>query len=214
MLAALTAPAFADRASEDARLAAVARQGIEDTGLDLEIADMPANRASRTGDKLTLTFTNGRQRVFSDTSCRDSDECVRYRLAADLPSRHAFLLLVVEQDEAHFSLIDDRGGREASLDAVPYFSPDNSKFVLAVPAGDAEAAPVDFQVWRRQGDNWSKEWSYDDATKGHSLSGFDHARVTTWRGARIELAFHRDSEHALSWTGALVQDRHGWRLVR
>ena len=199
--------ARADRAAEDAALAGRLPEN--------QVLAGSGGRAARVGDELILTLADNRTLVFHGQECgAGKSACRSFRLAADLPSRHAFLIALRQDGRAAgYVLLDDRDGARVNLDGLPVFAPDDSRFLLALDGvGDN---PHAFEIWRRGDKGWALEWSYGWKRAFDSDPNLQRrpwrARVVRWTGERIDLAF---SASARRWKGALVHGADGWRLLR
>ena len=138
LIAANAPPSRADGAREDAQLnAAVAVENDwgDFQALEELVLRTTHARAFREHGLLTLLFGDGRELTFQDQECPRFAQnlvrvCVRYYLLADLPSRHAFVVLEKNQlAGGGIWLIDDREGQPTRLPAVPQFGPDGREFI-------------------------------------------------------------------------------------
>lgn len=210
---------MADSSAEDAWL----RRAYADGTLDTESIALPAakGRIARRGDDLILTLANGKTLVLhSDVKgCHDGYEhCDGYRLIADLPSRHFYLV-----DESYYEggdtrLIDDRTGRVTTIASIPVFSPDGARFLVRNEDVTGETEGDNLEIWRRDGDGAKREWSanLDAANTGVPQTfGVYHIEVVSWTGDRIALSITSDdsgAKPAKSWHGSLLRDGRGWHL--
>ena len=138
LIAANAPPGWADAAREDAQLnAAVAIEndpGGDFRALEKLVLQTTHARAYREDGRLTLFFGDDQQLTIQDHDCSSSrmlaESCVSHYLLADLPSRHAFVVLEKNQlAGGGIWLIDDREGQPTRLPAVPQFGPDDSEFI-------------------------------------------------------------------------------------
>jgi len=171
---------------------------------------------------LTLSLTHGSPVVLTGNSaaCNDGPgNCLRFELAADLPTRHAYLVAKSGYEGcADLLLIDDRSGRQTTFGAAPVFSPDSQRLLIQ---NECEADDHDnhFEIWRRRGDGWALEWAYTDKQAYAAdpiLEGPYHTEVTAWVGSRVTLAFSTregSRDHGRAWTGTLEHDSEGWKLL-
>jgi hypothetical protein len=166
LLAAALSPsaAWASRQTEDARLRAELTRppprGNPEPGALAE----SNGRARRRGNVLILrTDRAGEIRLRSnDKACMDDDEgrCVWYRLVADLPSRHAYLVEQGLYEDGNTLLIDDQTGRRTILPGAPLFSPDSQELISAA-CHIQSVCDHDLEIWKRQGDHFVFEWGHD-----------------------------------------------------
>ena len=172
-------------------------------------------RAARQDDVLTLKTGRGQLR-FKDTPCdlpngKFDTDCKSYSLYADLPSRHAYLVMQGHSEGFDVWLIDDRTGLKTVLEEVPLFSPDSSELVTVNT--DKENDPVcEFQVWRRVAGNLKSEWCLNP----RNLPVHDAWLVRWTRPNEIEVLFtpYDTLEHPdVEWRGRLVRSGSKWRLV-
>ena len=133
LIAANAPPGCADAAREDAQLnAAVAIEndpGGDFRALEKLVLQTTHARAYREDGRLTLFFGDDHELTFQDQEVRWARNIVGvlvdYYLVADLPSRHAFVVLT----GGEVRIVDDRMGRQTVLPAVPQFGPDGREFI-------------------------------------------------------------------------------------
>ncbi len=117
--------------------------------------------ARREADTLILTREDGRTVPLADTpACRRENadvHCVRYRLAAWLPSRHAFVVDVLRYEGGSYLLIDARSGDRLEIASPPHFTPDGTRF--ATFDGDEENAADGIRIWAAHGTGYVSEWN-------------------------------------------------------
>jgi hypothetical protein len=198
--------AQADQTAEDAALAGRTTES--------QVLAASGGRAARLGDELILTLAGGQKQVFHGDACgAGASACRSFRLAADLASRHLFLIAVRQDGHAAgYILIDDRNGARTQLDGVPVFSPDNARFLLTLD-GDGDN-PHAFEIWRRGDKGWALEWSYGWKrvfASDPSLHRPFRSHVVAWNGDRITLAFALPGT-SRRWGGSLTLGPNGWRL--
>lgn len=219
----LTAPACADRASEDALLAKARSTYLNDPAMEKAAIAASPKRATRTGATLRLerigrplTLTDTRAACDDDSPRFDAGTCARYDLVADLRTRHAYLVVKGGYEGCgDLLLIDDRSGRQTLFADVPTFSPDGERLLIQNEC-EAEGSASDnhLEIWRRQADGWVLEWAYTDEAAyaaDPDLKRIFHSTVVAWQGDRIVLAFS-DSDAGRHWTGSLTRIEGRWVL--
>ncbi len=71
--------------------------------------------------------------------------------------------LVVQQflyEGSSFVFVDDASGRSLRLEAMPVFSPDGQRFLVAPHDLENETGPNNLEIWRREGDGAVLEWAH------------------------------------------------------
>ena len=212
------AAAEADRDTEDKQLY-WAEQSAYDHNPDLESSALltASGRARRDGDTLYLTPSEATEYILTDSSDDDCEKqitnCETYRLAAYLPTRHAFLVIVGYYEGRSWALVDDRTGEVTDLPGVPHFSPDDQRlFVSDMSLSDGGR---NIAIWRRDGRTWAVEWSRDPVAGATSGDGY-FCGFVSWKGDRIDLKFWRewndDRKPVNPWSAVVTKDGAGWRL--
>jgi hypothetical protein len=167
------------------------------------------DRAWRRNDSLFLAITAGPPvELVNLPDCDDTSEkdCRSFYLAADLASRHSFLVEETFFNGSRFLLIDDRSGRKTELDGPPQFGPDDS--TILVIDNDETFVKPSVQVWQRSGDAFVRVFSHDNAV-GVSAS------LEAWDADGIHLAlssadaFDEDGRH---WTGTITRNGAAWHF--
>ena len=208
-------PAMASRAEEDAQLRAAQAFNSFDRSVDIERRAISASngRAVRQGDVLTLR-TGARSLALKDKPCDlpsgdTNTDCRDHYLYADLPSRHAYVVLVGHYEGFDVRLIDDRTGRTTEIEQVPWFSADSKEFVTI--NNDLENdVHCRFQIWHLEREPTS-EWCGNPDGLPAIAEGF----IVDWTlPNRIGLRFetHVTDNLPVVWRGALVRKGKGWRL--
>jgi hypothetical protein len=167
LLAAAASPTsvWASRQTEDVRLRTELMRPAPRANPEPGALAESKGKARRNGNVLiSRTHRAGDIRLRShDKACTDENApgpCVWYRLVADLPSRHAY---VVEQglyEDGHTLLIDDRTGRRTILPGTPLFSPDSQELIAAA-CNIQSVCDHDLEIWKRSGDRFVFEWGHD-----------------------------------------------------
>jgi hypothetical protein len=210
-VALLPGAAWASRQTEDARLRTELRPSTPERGNPEPAAIAESGgRARRLGNILLLKISGGAPLRLRNESgaCVDDDSCVEYRLVADLPSRHAYLVDKRFPEGGDSILIDDRTGRRTILPGTPLFSPDSQELIAVDNGCLVNGCDHDIEIWKRSGDRFVLEWGHppyelkeyptidldrwdqpDRPTAWYSTQGFDPppARweaVITRRGGR------------------------------
>jgi hypothetical protein len=220
----LTAPAFADRASEDALLTKARGNTVRAPAIEKAALAAAAGRVERNGDVLTLHFLNRTTQRLTDhrKACEDTDpkqpidDCLIYQLSADLPSRHAIVVTKNLYEGCGEALVfDDRSGRSTKFADVPVFSPDGQRLLIQNDCeADGSASDNHLEIWKRAGDGWVLEWAYTDQqafAADKALKNVFHSEVLAWSGDEITMRFidRGDERH---WTGTLTRIKGRWVL--
>lgn len=179
-----------------------------------------AGRAIPNRAGITLVLTGGRHLTMTDNTrgCPidahelDDGHCYRYRLLADLPRQHAFIVREAYYEGESLFLVDDRTGRQIGIDGMPVFSPDGERFFIA-DDDDANDHDNNLEIWRRDGDDAVLEWAHSCKqvqVEAPVLKQAYHARLTDWSATDdITLAFTGDG---YNWAGHLTRGPKGWTL--
>jgi hypothetical protein len=163
--------------------------------------------ARRERDTLILTREFGHTVELADTpTCQRENydvHCVRYRLAAWLPSRHAFVVDALRYEGGSYLLIDGLSGDRLEIASPPHFSPDGTRF--ATFDNDEESAADGIRIWTAHGASYVSEWNMQRA------AGF-----VRWDGNdRLLVKFQSPpgGRHtATDREAALVRSGAGWKL--
>jgi hypothetical protein len=221
MVAAPAMPVLANRWAENAQLeAAIAAQydTKELTALEPGIIKGSYGRAARDGSALTLRISHGRPLILTDdqSGCGtgadqvDESKCFEFTLAADLPSRHAFIVCEGHYEGSNVLLIDDRTGQLEILSTIPRFSADNTRLLVISNDESRDAGLI--EIWRRDGAPVTPEWALttEAASIGHYLTEF-----IRWDRAGIQLDLTNPAtgkEPEQHHPALLVRHKSGWRL--
>lgn len=223
----LTAPAFADRASEDALLAKARSTYLNDPAMEKNALAASQGRASRQGEVLTLTRATGKPVTLRNhlkpcdgISEEPVGDCLRFNLVADLPSRHAYVVAKAGYEGcAELLLVDDRKGRQTTFADVPVFSPDDERLLIQNECEmDGSVSENHFEIWKRAGDGWALEWFYTTEqamAADKTLKTMFSSNVVSWRGNRIDLTLSAPAygqSEARHWTGTLTRIHGRWVL--
>lgn len=150
--------------------------------------------ARRDKDRLILSREDGRTVEFADAQpCLPEGgdtQCTSHRLAAWLPSRHAFLVDVRRYEGGHYLLVDARSGEELEIASPPHFSPDGTRF--ATFDGDEDGGDG-IRIWVARGQSFVSEWNLPSGAEFVRWDGNDRLLVKT-------------EKHA----GAVVRSQSGW----
>ncbi len=163
--------------------------------------------ARRERDTLILTREGGRTVELADTpTCGRENydvHCVRYRLAAWLPSRHAFVVDAVRYEGGSYLLIDARSGNRLEIASPPHFSPDGTHF--ATFDSDEESGADGIRIWAARGASYASEWNLQRAAGFARWDGNDRlvVKFEPPPGAR-----HPAAERE----AAFVRSGAGWKL--
>jgi hypothetical protein len=151
--------------------------------------------ARRDKDRLILSREDGRTVEFADAQpCLPEGgdtQCTSHRLAAWLPSRHAFLVDVRRYEGGHYLLVDARGGESLEIASPPHFSPDGTRFATF----DGDDGGDGIRIWVAHGQSFVSEWNLSSGTEFVRWDGNDRLLV---KGARR--------------TSVIVRSASGWTL--
>jgi hypothetical protein len=213
--------ALADRQAEDAQLnaaAAVEYETSKTIALEPGIIAATHGRAGRDGASLVLKIAHGLPLTLtSDKSgCEppkfDEGKCYGFTLVADLPSRHAFVVADSDYEGGKAELIDDRTGTRTKLSQIPRFSPEGD-LLLVFSNSDAGDGGL-IQLWRRHGDQISKEWEISrDEAEG---IGYYQTALVGWRHDEIRLDLttpQMNGKPEVHHPATLTRGKSGWRLT-
>ena len=152
--------------------------------------------ARRDKDTLILSREDGRTVEMVDARpclpAGGDTQCTSYRLAAWLPSRHAFVVDVRRYEGGHYLLIDTRSGQSIEIAAPPHFSPDGIRF--ATFDGDEDGGDG-IRIWVAHGQSFVSEWNLQSGALFVRWDGNERLLVKTEKRA-----------------GAIVKSRSGWTL--
>jgi hypothetical protein len=211
-------PSRADGAREDEQLnaaAAVQYESADLAPLEKLVLKTVRGRAAREGDLLTLYFGDGSDLVLRDSSrCTaediSNDTCVGYNLVADLPSRHAFVVVAGHYKGGEVWLIDARTGRKTVLPAIPQFGPDDREFIT-LDNGFAYGEPG-ITLWRWRDGTGEVIWRH-----GVELDPIYHeTTLVHWRepdAIDLDLSVAASVENPEThWPAVARRSPEGWRL--
>jgi hypothetical protein len=152
--------------------------------------------ARRDKDRLILSREDGRTVEFADARpCLPEGgdtQCTSHRLAAWLPSRHAFLVDVRRYEGGHYLLVDARSGESLEIASPPHFSPDGTRF--ATFDGDEDGGDG-IRIWAAHGQSFVSEWNLSSGAEFVRWDGNDRLLVKTAKR-----------------TSAIVRSASGWTL--
>jgi hypothetical protein len=224
----LTAPAFADGASEDALLARARANTVRAPVVEKAALAAAAGRAERSGDMLMLHVLNHTTLLLEDNrkACDGTDPklpvdaCLIYQLSADLTSRHAIVVTKNFYEGCGEALVfDDHHGRPTTFADVPVFSPDGQRLLIQNECeADEPASGNHLEIWKRAGEGWMLEWAYTDReayAADNTLKNVFRSSVNSWRGDRIALTFSVPAfaqANERHWTGTLTRVKGRWVL--
>ena len=152
--ACLGACASLDRGREDAELRALGAAAYDSAAtraLEANVLAHAGARAKREGDALSLTTEHGGPVVLTNKpGCEDEteDNCIFFTLAADLASRHAYVVAISFYEGSDFLLIDDRSGRRTQISGAPRFAPgEDALFVTIDNDGEFDGPNIEIDGW-------------------------------------------------------------------
>jgi hypothetical protein len=173
--------------------------------------------AERDGDTLILHPAGTAPLRLTDhkaaCAAHEVDNCDGYALMASVPRARALVVQQFLYEGSYFLLIDNVTGRQTRLNAMPFFSPDGSEFLVAPYDEENDTGPDNLEIWRRVGDDAVLEWAHTIAQEhgeDPALPFPYQTRLLRWNQDRIALEFFsRDSK---PWRGSLARTADGWRL--
>ena len=173
--------------------------------------------AERQGDTLILHPADAPAIPFTDhkaaCAAHEVDNCDGYALMASVPRARALVVQQFLYEGSYFLLIDNVTGRQTRLNAMPYFSPDGSEFLVAPYDEENDTGPNNLEIWRRIADDAVLEWAHTIAQEHDedpSLPFPYQTRFLRWNEDRIALEFFiRDAK---PWRGSLTRAADGWHL--
>ena len=214
---------------EDAQLTATATADGTKRLETLEPLALAVSRdhAVRMGRVLNLMLTNNamlRLENGKGDCTYTAADCLHYIFGADLRDRHAYLVFGARYEGGDWFLIDDRTGRRTQIDAVPSFSPDNTRFLI-LAQDEAYSSFFGIEIWQRSGDTAVEEWSHALGADAPEFGGKEPpfcpgltvGENAVWRGNETisldlhSLGFDNCIEHR--WTATIEHGANGWRLV-
>jgi hypothetical protein len=210
----LPGAAWASRQTEDARLRIELRPPTSERGNPEPAAVAESGgRARRQGNVLILKIS-GRVplRLRSESGrCVDDDSCIEYRLVADLPSRHAYLVDTRYPEGGGSILIDDRTGWRTILPGTPLFSPDSQELIAVDNGCLVNGCAHDIEIWKRSGDHFVFEWGRaPDSIKEYpaiNLDRWDHPNSVT--ASYSTRGFYPP---AARWEAVMIRENGRWRM--
>lgn len=219
-----------DARPEDAQLQALAAAVGETRKLEMlepRAVELSRGRAMREAAALALKLTGGSilrvENGHGDCTLTAVD-CLRYIFAADLPSRHAFLVFAARYEGGEWYLIDDHTAKRTRLDAPPMFSPDGAHF-LAVANDEAYSSFFGLEIHSTGNDSAMLEWRHSLAGDAPELKGHEPSSClgeTLPSGAvwhdNAHIALQLKSPGSLgcpehSWSATIELAPGGWRLI-
>lgn len=142
--------------------------------------------ARRDKDRLILSREDGRTVEFADAQpCLPEGgdtQCASHRLAAWLPSRHAFLVDVRRYEGGHYLLVDTRSGESLEIASPPHFSPDGTRF--ATFDGDEDGGDG-IRIWVAHGQSFVSEWNLSSGAQFVRWDGNDRLLVKGAKRANV-----------------------------
>jgi len=166
--------------------------------------------AKRERGILTLKLTNGKTKVISDAKeCEDADQeasCVTYRLVGYIGDRQ-FIVQVVPYECPYVLLVNRRTGEETRLGALPYLSPNKTRFVVTDARDAGNCSPeYAIAIFSLASDSPRLEWRY-------SPEGFEYYGVEAWNGDN-RLRLLAMGENGKQVASDLTLTAQGWQLKR
>jgi hypothetical protein len=207
--ACLSACASLDRGREDAELRALSAAAYDSAAtraLETNVLAHAGARAKREGDALSLATENGGPVVLTNKpGCEDTSDsnCIFFTFAADLASRHAYVVAISYYEGSDFLLIDDRSGRRTEISGAPRFAPGEDALFVTID-NDGEFDGPSIEIWRRTGDTAAPVFSRRSA----GLTTFEG-----WDAHGIHLTFESvPGEPVRHWKGTVSRDASGWHF--
>jgi hypothetical protein len=155
-----------------------------------------------------LTLSGGRKlKYVNELDCdAGPDHCVHYFLVDFQPGEEMFILRQDFYEGGQALLIDRRTGKQTVLDALPYVSPNGTRyFVFDDDFENSTEWPM--QIWRRTSTGVTLEW------QSPPVLGLVADRGSNWTSdSKIKLRLHfLDPEH--DGTADVVLTPSGWSLT-
>ncbi|MBN9546493.1 MAG: hypothetical protein J0I19_13555 [Alphaproteobacteria bacterium] len=175
--------------------------------------------AERKGDDLFLKPRNAPPITFTDhkAACDtgDADRCDGFAFMGAFPKPGALVVQQFFYEGSNFIFIDQDSGKRIRLAAMPVFSPDGQRFLVAPYDLENDIGPNNLEIWRREGDGAVLEWAHTLAqthAEDPSLPLPYQVKVQSWSGDRIKLSLFTDVPEKRRWRGTLVRSADGWQL--
>jgi hypothetical protein len=177
------------------------------------------DRVERRGDDLLLRPRSGPSITFTDhkAACErdDADHCDGFAFMGAFAKPRALVVQQFFYEGSNFIFVDETSGRQIRLAAMPVFSPDGQRFLVAPYDLENDIGPNNLEIWRREGDGAVLEWAHTLAqahAEDPSLPLPYQVEVQSWSGDRIKLSLFTDVPEKRRWRGTLVRDKDGWKL--
>lgn len=177
------------------------------------------DQAERKGDDLLLKPRNAPPVTFTDhkAACDrgDAEHCDGFAFMGAFAKSRALVVQQFFYEGSSFIFVDEASGRQIRLAAMPVFSPDGQRFLVAPYDLENDIGPNNLEIWRREGDGAVLEWAHTLAqthAEDPSLPLPYQVRVRSWSGDRITLSLFTEVPEKRRWRGTLVRDGNDWKL--
>lgn len=175
--------------------------------------------AERKGDDLLLRPRNGSPIIFTDhkAACdaSDADRCDGFAFMGAFTQPRALVVQQFFYEGSSFLFVDEASGKRIRLAAMPVFSPDGQRFLVAPYDLENDTGPNNLEIWRREGDGAVLEWAHTLAqthVEDPALPLPYQVQVLDWSGDRIVLSLFTEIPQKRRWRGTLVRNGESWQL--
>jgi len=175
--------------------------------------------AERKGDDLLLKPSGAPPITFTDhkAACDngDADHCDGFAFMGAFAKPRAMVVQQFFYEGSNFIFVDEASGKRIRLAAMPVFSPDGQRFLVAPYDLENDIGPNNLEIWRRDGDGAVLEWAHTLAqthSEDPSLPLPYQVKVRSWSGDRIALSLFTDVPEKRQWRGTLVREGGNWKL--
>jgi len=172
--------------------------------------------AKRAGNVLTINLENGRKKVYKDNkkACAtdDAGKCISYRLVGyESLSKH-FVIIKLYYESYGAELVDARNGTVTFLRKVPYFSPDQSTFIVNDDDPESLVSCSLTMGYITQGKVKTECIYWPDDENWNSIKWLDNDRISLQAWFQIEgvaqtqdAVLSRRGQSEWVWTRAMAQ---------
>ncbi len=122
----------------------------------------------RSGEELVLTLLNGDTLVFKN-NIKDGEGAVGYYFRYFCKDLGYFLISRGFYEGGDYLMVNFKTGKVNNIDALPFLSPDQSRFVTTVADLVAGYSPNGIKIWKFTESDLVLEWSFDSGDQ----VGFD-----------------------------------------
>jgi len=175
-------------------------------------------RAAREGDTLRLALMGAPEARLKDfEACEGGDrepkdfgaqingDCVRYRLYAYWPDKHAYMVSRIGFEFEEILWIDDRTGKITTLLSEPQFSP-RADYFFIYGDRDMNAEQQTFELYRVDVGGPIREW------ESHVVTDTQAATARSWSHDKIIIESHSADGTKAPDIWALKRNDDAWQL--